>query len=142
MFYVLTSRYTLTYWFGCLSLTPSPLHMRKYSLMLGALGGAVAGYLFSNEKLREELVAAKNPEQAGKILAKHLSVDGKKLGGEVQSLVKSPAFKDNVSKARTYAKTQFTKAKKEMQELVKKAGAKRHAKKAVKHAKKAVKDAA
>ena len=34
--------------------------MRKYSLLLGALGGAMAGYLFSNDKLRKELATAKN----------------------------------------------------------------------------------
>lgn len=94
--------------------------MKKYSLLLGALGGAVAGYLFSNDKLRGELSKAKNADEAGKILSKHLSTDGKKLGGQVKEFVSSDAFQDNVSGAKKYAKDYLAKAQKEMQSLLKK----------------------
>ncbi len=94
--------------------------MKKVSLMLGTLGGAVAGYLFSNTKLRNELAAAKNAEEAGKIFAKHVSADSKKIGAQVKDFVESDAVQDNLSKAKTYAQEQFSKAKKELEVLVKK----------------------
>lgn len=77
--------------------------MRKLPLLLGTLGGAMAGYLFSNKKLREELSDAKNAEQAGKILAAHLQKDGKQIGAEVQKFVKSDMVQENLSKAKKTA---------------------------------------
>ena len=98
--------------------------MRKLSLLLGALGGAMAGYVFSNTKLREELSDAKNAEEAGKILARHLQKDGKQVGKEVQQFVKSDAVQDNVSKAKKYANTQLKKLKGDLQGMMHK-GAKK-----------------
>jgi gas vesicle protein len=115
--------------------------MRKYSLVLGALGGAFAGYIFSNEKLRKELTSVKTPEDAGKILAKHLQKDGKRLGTQVKKLVDSEVVKDNVKKLKEYAQDSFDKAKDELGDLVKKgqAEAKKLEKKAVKTVKKLTK---
>ena len=42
--------------------------MKKLSLLLGTLGGATAGYLFSNKKLRDQLSGAKDAEEAARIL--------------------------------------------------------------------------
>lgn len=118
--------------------------MRKLSLLLGALGGAMAGYVFSNNKLREELSHAKNAEQAGKVLAKHLSKDGKKVGKEIQEFVQSDTVQDNVTKAKKYATDQFNKAKTDLQGMMKKetAVATKKAAAAKKIVKKAVKKAA
>lgn len=58
--------------------------MKKISLLLGTLGGAMAGYLLSNDKLRQDLVKAKDPEAAAKLLGMQLVRDGKKLGHEVR----------------------------------------------------------
>ncbi|HVW66291.1 MAG TPA: hypothetical protein VHA78_01005 [Candidatus Peribacteraceae bacterium] len=98
--------------------------MKKLSLLLGTLGGAMAGYIFSNSKLREELATAKDPEQAGKILAKHLQKDGKQLGHEVQQFAKSDVVQDNLKKASQYAQKTFTKAKKDLTTMVKSGKAK------------------
>jgi hypothetical protein len=95
--------------------------MRKYSLLLGALGGAMAGYLFSNDKLRKELAEAKNADDASKILGKHLAQDGKKIGGEVKKFVDSDMVQDNMAKMKTYAQDYFDKAKTEVTDMVKKA---------------------
>ena len=40
--------------------------MKKISLLLSTLGGAMGGYLLSNKKLREELMKAKDAETAAK----------------------------------------------------------------------------
>ena len=94
--------------------------MRKLPLLLGTLGGAMAGYLFSNNKLREELAKTKNAEQAGKVLAKHLKHDGAKIGSEVQKFVKSDVVQDNLHKAKKLAGEYATKMKKDMGTFMKK----------------------
>lgn len=122
--------------------------MKKVSLLISTIGGAMAGYLFSNKKLRDELTNAKDPEAAAKSLAKHLQKDGKKLATEMQKFVDSDDFQENVTKAKKYAKEKGDQAKKELQKVVatgqKKAkktavAAKKKAKKATKTAVKRVK---
>jgi len=103
-----------------LSYTPLDLPhspMRKFSLLLGALGGATAGYLFSNKKLREELSSAKDPEEAAKLLGKHLQHDGKKLAQQIQDFVGSEDVQRNVGKAKRFAKQKVDDAKAELDEL-------------------------
>ncbi|MBI5793811.1 hypothetical protein HZA87_01850, partial [Candidatus Uhrbacteria bacterium] len=80
---------------------------------------AMAGYLFSNTKLREELSKSKNAEQAGKILAKHLKHDGEKIGEETMKFVKSDMVQDNLSKAKKLASEYAVKMKKDMTSFVK-----------------------
>ncbi len=133
----LYSRYTSFDFF------PSPF-MKKLSLLLGALGGAMAGYVFSNNKLRDELAGAKDAETAGKILAKHLQQDGKQIGKEVQQFVQSDAVQGNVKMAKKYANTQLKKLKGDLKGMVSqgakkaKMTASKSASKAKKTAKKAV----
>lgn len=105
--------------YNSFSFSTPPIFMRKLSMLLGALGGAMAGYVFSNTKLREELADAKDAEAAGKILAKHLQKDGKQIGKEVQQFVKSDAVQDNLKKAKDYANTQVKKMKGDLQEMMK-----------------------
>ena len=125
--------------------------MRKLSLLVGALGGVMAGYVFSNNKLREELADAKDAEAAGKILAKHLQKDSQQIGKEIHQFVKSDAVQDNVTKAKKYADAQLKKLKGDLKGMMAKgekkvavaakkgvARAKTVAKKAVKKAKKAM----
>lgn len=122
--------------------------MRKFSLLLGALGGAFAGYLFSNKQLRKELATAKDAESAAKLLGKHLQKDGKKLAEQVQDFVESDEVKKNLQKAKKYAEEKFVVARRELVKLVHKAEdatqdvagqagkvAKKTAKRAAKHAK-------
>lgn len=122
--------------------------MKKLSLLVGALGGVMAGYVFSNNKLREELAGAKDAEEAGKILAKHLQKDGKEVGKEITQFVKSDAVQDNMEKAKKYADTQMKKFKSDLKGMVKTgskqvkktaAQATKKAEKTVKSVKKAVK---
>ncbi len=106
--------------------------MKKVSLLLGALGGAMAGYLFSNEKLRSELSEAKDAEAAGKILAKHLQTDGKQVGHEIKRFATSPEVKDNMVKAKKYVQKQAKKLQSDMKTFMTKS--KSAAKKTVKTA--------
>ena len=103
---------------NCNVLIP-PIRMRKLPLLLGTLGGAMAGYLFSNKKLREELSSAKDAEAAGKILAKHLQHDGQQIGAEVQKFVKSDVIQDNFGKAKKMATQYGKKLKGEMSSFMK-----------------------
>jgi len=93
--------------------------MKKLSLLLGTLGGAMAGYVFSNSKLREELTSAKDAEAAGKILAKHLAKDGKQIGHEMKKFAESDEVKDNLKKAKEYAQDTMKKFQGELKGLVK-----------------------
>lgn len=94
--------------------------MKKFSLLLGALGGALGGYLLSNEKLREGLVNAKDPEAAARLLGKSLQHDGKKIAKEVKTFVESDDVQANLKKAKKFALQQVDEAKKQVQSLVKK----------------------
>ncbi len=115
--------------------------MRKASLLFGALGGALAGYLFSNENLRKELSSAKTADDAGKILSKHLQHDGKRIGGEVKKFVDSDMVQDNMKKMKVAAKDYFEKAKDDVAAMMKDAEKKamKEGKKAMKAVKKAIK---
>jgi len=104
--------------------------MKKLSLLVGTLGGAMAGYLFSNKTLREQLSKTKDAEEAAKILGKHLQKDGKKLAGQVREFVDSDEVQQNVTKAKKYTKKKVEEAKKELQTMV--GTGKTKAKKAVK----------
>ncbi len=93
--------------------------MRKLALLLGAMGGAMAGYVFSNKGLREELSKAKDAEAAGKVLAKHLAKDGKQVGHEVKKFIDSDEVQDNLTKAKKYAMDQAKELQKNAMALMK-----------------------
>lgn len=93
--------------------------MKKLTLLLGAMGGAMAGYVFSNKTLRQELSNAKDAEAAGKILAKHLAKDGKQVGHEVKKFIESDEVQDNLQKAKQYAMDQAKQLQKNAMSLVK-----------------------
>ena len=115
--------------------------MKKIPLLLGMLGGAFAGYLFNNTKLRNELAKVNDAEEAAKILGKHLSSDGKKLAKEAQKFVKSEEVQENLATARKYAEEQAKKWGKEVQAYVEKGTKtmKKQAKKTIASAKKSMK---
>lgn len=91
--------------------------MRKLSLLIGALGGALAGYVFSNAKLREELSHAKDAEDAAHILGKHMQHDGKKLGKHVTEFIQSDDVQRNVRKAKAFVQRSVDGATKEIRAL-------------------------
>ncbi|MDD5103881.1 MAG: hypothetical protein PHX93_05825 [Candidatus Peribacteraceae bacterium] len=95
--------------------------MKKLSLLIGTLGGAMAGYLFSNQKLRKDLAGAKDAETAARLLGKHLQQDGKKLAAQAQEFVESEEVQKNLKKAKTYAQDTFEVARKELTNLVNRA---------------------
>lgn len=128
--------------------------MKKLSLLIGALGGAMAGYLFSNQKLRKDLSTAKDAESAARLLGAHLQRDGKKLASQAKDFIESEDVQKNLHKAREYAQRTFVTARKELMKLVSRAekgaegmagdagtAAKSAAKRAVKTAKRAVRKA-
>ena len=92
--------------------------MRKLTLLLGAMGGAMAGYVFSNKGLRDELTKAKDAEAAGKVLAKHLAKDGKQVGKEVKNFIDSEEVQENLAKAKKYAMEQAKELQKNAMALV------------------------
>lgn len=94
--------------------------MKKVSLLLGTLSGAMAGYLFSNKKLREELANAPDAQKAAKILGKHLAHDGDKLAKDVKDFVESDSIQKSIKQAKLYANKQYLSAKKEVNKFVKK----------------------
>jgi hypothetical protein len=112
--------------------------MKKFSLFLGSLGGALAGYLLSNEKLRTELSKSKDAESAAKTLGMHLSRDGKKLAKEVKTFVESDDVQKNFKKAKSFAGKKFDEAQKGLKSAMKKGTKQMKAKFA--KGKKAVKD--
>ena len=101
----------------------------------------MAGYLFSNKKLRDQLSKAKDPEEAAKLLGAHLQKDGKKLAGQVRDFVESDEVQKNIGKAKKFASKKVKEAKGEIDTMVckGKTKTKRAAKKGVKQAKKAIK---
>lgn len=103
------------------------------------MGGALAGYLLSNEKLRGDLKKAKDPEAAAKLLGKHLQQDGSKIAKEVKEFVESEDVQKNFAKAKKFASAKFKEAKKDIGILVKKG--EKEAKGWVKKGQKTVKDA-
>lgn len=118
--------------------------MKKLSLFLGTLGGALAGYVFSNTKLREDLANAKDAETAGKILAKHLQKDSVQIGKEVKQFVDSDVVQENMQKAQDYVAKNAKKLQGDLKEMVgmkKSSSAKATAEKVATTAKKAVKKA-
>ncbi len=96
--------------------------MKKVSLLLGTLGGAMAAYILSNEKLRHELTHAKDAETAAKSLGSHLAKDGKKLAKEVKTFVESDDVQKNFRKAKHFAAVKLTEAQHQFRKMVKQGG--------------------
>lgn len=84
--------------------------MKKLSLLLATLGGAAAGYVMSDKKLRDELADADTTEDAARILGKHLQRDGKKLAGQMQEFVQSDEVQQHFSKAKKITKAKVDEA--------------------------------
>lgn len=98
--------------------------MKKVSLLLGTLGGALAGYILSNDKLRHELTNAKDAETAAKALGAHMAKDGKKIAKEVKTFAESDDVQKNFKKAKTFASDKFNEAQKKLQTMMAKSGKK------------------
>ena len=109
--------------------------MKKFSLLLGTLGGALAGYILSNEKLRTQMAEAPNAEAMAKMLGQHMAKDGRKIAKEVKGFVESEDVQKNLKKAKTFASKKLGVAQKELEKLVKKGK-----KEATKYAKKGYKE--
>ncbi len=108
--------------------------MKKLSFLLGTLGGAMAGYVFSNKKLRSELMDAKDASEAAKVLGKHLSNDGQKVAKEVRLLAVEHDLDGRIADGKKYVQDYYSSAKDDVQKFL---GAKmKEATRAVKGAKK------
>lgn len=114
--------------------------MKKLSLLVGTLGGAVAGYVFSNKKMRDELSKAKDAEDAAKIFGQYMQQDGKKLAKQVREFIESDEVRTNMVKAQKFVADKAKEAKKEIESYVKegKKTSAKSVKEAVKKATKAI----
>lgn len=114
--------------------------MRKFSLLLGTLGGALAGYVLSNDKLRKGLMDSKDTESAAKLLGEHLTKDGKKIAKEVKTFVESDDVQKNLKKAKAYATEKLEMAQEGLGKMMQRGTkqAKKYAKKGMKEAKKMI----
>ncbi len=108
--------------------------MKKFSLILGTLGGALAGYILSNDKLRHRMSEAPNAEAMAKMLGEQLTKDGRKVAKEVKIFVESDDVQKNLKKAKAFATKKLGVAQKELEKYTKKGmkEAKKYAKKGVK----------
>ena len=111
--------------------------MRKFSLLLATLGGALGGYILSDEKLRKEMAGAPNAEAMAKLLGQHLTKDGKKVAHEVKLFVESDEVRKNLRKAKSFASKKLGVAQKELEKYAKKGmkEARKYTKKGVKEMK-------
>ncbi len=91
--------------------------MKKLPLLLGALGGGLAGYLFSNKPLRDQLAKTKDAKAAAQILGKHLAKDGERIAKDVKEFVESDTVQGGIKNAKKYANDQYKKAKTEIKKL-------------------------
>ncbi len=88
--------------------------MKKLSFLLGTLGGAMAGYVLSNSKLRKELMGVKDTSSAAKVLGKHLSADGQTVAAEVRELARQHHLGAHLAEGKKYARKYYVSAKKEL----------------------------
>jgi uncharacterized membrane-anchored protein YjiN (DUF445 family) len=111
--------------------------MRRFSLLLGTLGGAIAGYILSNDKLRKQMREAPNAEAMAKMLGQELAKDSKKVANEVKTFVESDDVQRNLRKAKAFASKKMGVAQKELNVLMKKGAkeAKKYAKEGMKSVK-------
>ncbi len=93
--------------------------MKRLSLLLGSLGGVMAGYVFSNKKLRNELADAKDATAAARILGKHLSSDGGQVAKEVKQFVTSQDWEKNLHSGKKYAAKYYKTSKKGVEKMMK-----------------------
>ncbi len=92
--------------------------MKKLTFLLGSLGGVMAGYVFSNKRLRKELMDAKDASAAAKILGKHLSSDGQSVAKEVQQLAEQHHVDKHIAKGKKYVQKYYKDAKHEVKKFV------------------------
>ena len=92
--------------------------MKKLTFLLGTLGGAMAGYIFSNKKLRTELKNAPDAAAAAKVLGKHLSADGQMVAKEAKQLAQEHHLDDRIAEGKKYVEGYYKSAKSEVQKFL------------------------
>lgn len=92
--------------------------MKKMSLLLGSLGGAMAGYLFSNKKLRQELMSAKDTQAAAKIIGKHIAADGETVAHEAKKFAQAHQMDKSVEQGKKFVLDKYKESKKGVEKMV------------------------
>ena len=92
--------------------------MKKLTFLLGSLGGALAGYVFSNSKLRKEMMEADDPTVAAKILGRHLASDGQVVAKEVKHFAQQHHLDDKVAEGKKYVAKYYESAKGEVGKFI------------------------
>ncbi len=92
--------------------------MKKLTFLLGSLGGALAGYVFSNKKLRDELMKTKDATQAAKMLGKHLAKDGEMVAKEVKHFAADQGLESKIAEGKKFVKKYYEVSKEEVKKLI------------------------
>ena len=92
--------------------------MKKLTFLLGTLGGAMAGYVFSNQKLRTELQNAKDAAGAARVLGRHLALDGETVAKEAKRFAEQHHLDDRIADGRKYVQKYYESAKEEVQKYI------------------------
>lgn len=92
--------------------------MKKLTFLLGTLGGALAGYVFSNKKLRTELENAKDAAGAARILGKHLAADGEIVAREAKRFAEQHHLDAKIAEGKKFAQKYYESAKDEVQKYI------------------------
>lgn len=98
--------------------------MGKYTLMVSALGGAIGGYVISNEKMRHEMAEASDAGEMAKTFGYHLASDGRKVVRELRSFVGHRNIGQKLKSAGTYATARLHGARRRLTRQAKKSAVK------------------
>ena len=88
--------------------------------MVSALGGALGGYVLSNEKMRHEMAEAPDVTEMAKTFGSHLASDGKKVTRELRSFVGHQNVRGKLKSAGTYATARLHGARRRLTRTAKK----------------------
>lgn len=91
--------------------------MKKLTYLLTTAGGALAGYLFSNKKLRTDLRNSTTAEGAAKTLGKYLKEDGKKIKKETEDFMNSKEVQSKITSVKKTAQSKVDQAKEQVQKF-------------------------
>ena len=87
--------------------------MRKFNFFIGAMGGALGGFILSNKKLRKQLQEAEDGKQAAVILGEAIKKSGGDLAHEAKQWLESEETQEKMSAWKEYAFDVWKKTKKQ-----------------------------
>ena len=118
--------------------------MKKFNFLIGALGGALGGFVLSNKKLRNQLGEAKTKKEAAKILGEAIQKSGSELANDTKKLLESEEVQSKLKNFKEFANEKWADLQTEVSGIAKRAvkTAKKETTKKLKAVKKAVRSKA